>query len=155
MTMRKTMTLAVALTLGASLAFAGPGAGKGEFGKGHARAEARFAEKLNLTEAQKAQMEELRNNFRASNQQRFATHRDTVRQYREARQAGDTAHADALKQTLELQRGELNQLRQAHHERVLSILTAEQRAQLEAMKAERGERKEKGSKGIKRQRGRV
>ena len=144
--MKKTITTAVALALGASLAFAGPGAGKegkrsGRHGKGGEAAAARWAEKLNLTEAQKQQLAEQRANFRASNQHRFEAHRDTMRQYREARQAGDTARADALKQTLAVQKGELKQLREAQHQQMLSILTAEQRAQLEAMKEERKNRR--------------
>ena len=140
---KKTVTTAVVLALGASLAMAGPGEGK--FGKRHGRhGEAKFArlaEKLNLTDAQKQQIQEQQRNFMESNRSRFETHRDTMRQYREARQAGDTARADALKATLELQRGEIKQLRQAQHEAMLSVLTAEQRTRLEALKAERGTRR--------------
>lgn len=153
--MKKTITTAVALALGASLAFAGHGAGtegkrSGKHGKHGQHGEAgfaRLAEKLNLTEAQKQQLAEERTNFRASNQHRFEANRDTMRQFREARQAGDTARADALKQTLEVQRGELKQLREAQHQQMLSILTAEQRAQLETLHSER-----KGRKGNKRHR---
>jgi protein CpxP len=141
MIMKKTITTAVALALGASLAFAGgPGEGKrGRHGKGmHGEAGiARLAEELNLTDEQKAQLQEQRKNFRESNQARFETHRDTMRQYSEAKKAGDTARAEALKATLEVQKGELQQLRQAQHEAMLSILTPEQRTKLEAMKAER------------------
>ena len=144
MNMKKTITAAVALALGASLAFAGPGEGKrGRHGKGmHGEAGiARMAEELNLTDEQKAQLQEQRKNFRESNQARFETHRDTMRQYSEAKKAGDTARAEALKATLEVQKGELQQLRQAQHEAMLSILTPEQRTKLEAMKAERQNRR--------------
>lgn len=145
--MKKTISTAVALTLGATLAFAGPGEGKRGFhGKDGKRGEARLshlAEKLNLTDAQKALLEQQRENFRASNQARFETHRDTMRQYREARNAKDAARAEALKATLDVQKGELRQLRKAQHEAMLSILTAEQKAQLEAMKGEHGDRRGK------------
>lgn len=146
--MKKTIYTAVALALGASLAFAGPGEGRrGPLGEHREHRMDRLAEKLNLTDAQKAQIEEQRNNFRASNEARFETHRDTMRQYREARKANDTARADALKQTLELQRGELQQLREAQHQAMLSILTAEQREQLEALKSERREHRGKRNRG--------
>jgi periplasmic protein CpxP/Spy len=142
--MKKTISTAVALTLGATLAFAGPGEGKRGFhGKEGKRGEAhmaRLAEKLNLTDAQKAQLEEQRKNFRATNQARFETYRDTNRQYRQALEAKDQARVEALKATLQIQKGELQQLRKAQHEAMLSVLTAEQKAELEAMKSERGER---------------
>ena len=142
--MKKTISTAVALTLGATLAFAGPGEGKrgshGEKGKRGEAHMAHLAKKLNLTDAQKAQLEEQNKNFRLSNQARFDTFRDTKRQYREAVQANDTARAEALKATLQVQKGEMQQLRQAQHQALLSILTAEQKAQLEAMKGQHGQR---------------
>ena len=149
MNMKKTITTAVALALGTSLAFAGGGEGKrgmrhGKQGMHGEAGMARMAEKLNLTEAQKAQLKEQRANFRASNQARFEKHKDTMRQYREARKAGDQARAEQLKATLEIQKGELQQLRKAQHDAMLSILTPEQRTQLEAMK-------HKGRRGEKRQ----
>lgn len=140
--LKKTFTTAVILALSASLAVAGHGEGKR--GKRHGKhGEAnitRLAEKLNLSDAQKQQLEDQQKNFRESNQHRFEAHRDTMKQYRDARQAGDTARAEALKATLEVQRGELKQLRKAQHEAMLSVLTAEQRAQFETMKSERGRR---------------
>ena len=148
--MKKTIATALTLTLGATLAFAAPqGKGDGEFRKGrhgkHGKhGAARFeklAQQLNLTDAQKEQIRTQRQNFRESNQARFETHRDTMRQYREARKANDTARAEQLKATLEVQRGELQQLRQAQHQALLQILTPEQRAQLEAKKAEREQRR--------------
>jgi Spy/CpxP family protein refolding chaperone len=145
--MKKTIATALTLTLGATLAFAAPqGKGDGEFRKGkHAKHRAahfeKFAQELNLTDAQKEQIRAQRQNFRESNKARFETHRDTMRQYREARKANDTARAEQLKATLEVQRGELQQLRQAQHQALLQILTPEQRAQLEAKKAEREQRR--------------
>lgn len=143
--MKKTITTAVALALGASLAFAGPGAGRefkrGKHGKHAAARFERIAEELGLTDAQRAQIREQKRNFHESNRARFETHRDTMRQYREARRAGDTARAEELKATLEIQRGELAQLRQAQRQAFLSILTPEQRAKLEAMKADREARR--------------
>ena len=146
--MKKTIATALTLTLGATLAFAGPqGKGDGEFRKGKrgkhgaARFE-KFAQELNLTDAQKEQIRAQQQNVRESNKARFEAHRDTMRQYREARRANDTARAEQLKATLEVQRGELHQLRQAQHQALLQILTPEQRAQLEAKKAEREQRRE-------------
>ena len=150
MNLKTTLTTAVALALGTSMAFAGGGEGcRGMHREKHrmhgAAGMARMAEKLSLTDAQKAQLKEQRANFRASNVARFETHQDTIRQYREARKAGDQARAEQLKATLEIQKGELQQLRKAQHEAMLSILTPEQRTQLAAMKAEH-----KGRRGEKR-----
>jgi Spy/CpxP family protein refolding chaperone len=148
--MKKAVTTAMVLALGTSLAFAGPGEGKrgkrhGMRGEAHI---AKLAEKLNLTDAQIEQLKAQRENFRTSNQHRFEAFRDTKRQLREARAANETARAEQLANALALQKGEMAQLREAQHQAMLSILTAEQRAQLEALKAEREARRgQRGQRG--------
>ena len=146
--MKKTATTAMVLALGATLAFAGPGEGKsgkrGKHGKQGLHRGAgieRLTEQLGLSDAQKEQLKAQRENFRAANQQRFATHRDTMKQLKAARAAGETERAEALRNTVELQRGEIQQLRKAQHEAMLQILTAEQRTKLAALKAEREARR--------------
>ena len=54
--------------------------------------------------------------------------------------AGDTAKADSLKATLESQRAQMKQLRDAQDVKISSILTPEQRAQWQQLKAERAAR---------------
>ncbi len=143
MSKSKWMSMAAVMALTASLAIAAPHDGKGgKHGRGrHGEFGARFAEKLNLTDAQKQQMRDLNQNFRESNKAFFEQTRDTRRQMREAREAGDQARLDSLKATAQSQREQMKALRTEQHQRVLSLLTAEQRAQFEAMKAEREARR--------------
>lgn len=141
----KWMTMAAVLGLTASLAVAAPthgDAGEGHRGghhgrRGHKEFGAAFANKLNLTDAQKQQVKDIRKSFREQNKAFFENSRTTFQQFREAKKAGDQAKLDALKPTLEAQRAQMQQLRDQERQRVLSILTPEQRTQYEALKAER------------------
>jgi Spy/CpxP family protein refolding chaperone len=142
----KWITAVAVLAFGTSLAIAGE-AGKG--GK-HGRKggmDARLAEKLNLTEAQKGQLAGIQQSFRAANEPFFTGFRETMKQYRDAKKAGDTAQADSLKATIESQRAQMKELRAAQELQIAAILTPEQRTQWDALKAERG-----GRKGAKRDR---
>jgi periplasmic protein CpxP/Spy len=145
--MKKAIAAIAVLTLSATLAVAGPGGGKGGFhGKrGNGEFGAKFAEKLNLSDAQKAQAKQLHEQFRTQNEPLFNAFKQTKDDLRAARQANDTARVDALEAALKTQKTQLKAARQAQHERFLSILTADQKAQLEAMKAERGTRKGRGN----------
>lgn len=145
-------TTAAVLALSASLAIAAPH-GKGHGGKrGHGRAEfgERFAAKLNLTDAQKAQIKQFNESFRERNKAFFQSSRETMRQLREAKQAGDTARADALKATMKSQREQMKQLRAEQRAQIRAILTPEQRAQFDALEAERESRH--GKRGTEKQR---
>jgi protein CpxP len=137
---KKITAVAAVLAVSATLAFAGPGEGRGE-GRhgGHGKGEfgAKFAQKLNLTDAQKQQIKDIRTASRTQNAQFFASVRQTREEFRAARQANDQARIDALKGTLQSQRAQMKEIRKAERQQVLSILTAEQRAQLDAMKAQR------------------
>ena len=145
----KWMSMAAVLTLTTSLAIAAPhgdrGGKHGRHGKRGGELGARFAEKLNLSDAQKQQIRDLQQSFRESNKAFFEQAHDTRRQMKEAREAGDQARLDSLKATAKSQHERMKQLRQDQHQRVLALLTPEQRTQFEAMKAERearrGERK--------------
>ena len=147
--MKKTITAAVAvLTLTASLAVAGPGReGRGHHGKRGGEFSEKLAEKLNLTDAQKQQVKALRESFRAENEPQRTQMRQLTTDLRAAKEANDTARAESLKAQIEAQRATFKQRADAQHQRLLAILTAEQRAQLEAMRAAheggRGERKNK------------
>jgi len=142
--MKKTITAVAALALSASLAMAGHGHGKHHGNKqGDAGWSEKFAQKLNLSEAQKQQVADLQKQFRAGNEPFLSSLRQTKTDYHAAREAGDTARAEALRATLDSQKAELKQRNKTQHERIVALLSPEQRAQLEAMKAERGERHEK------------
>ncbi|HYC89516.1 MAG TPA: Spy/CpxP family protein refolding chaperone [Thermoanaerobaculia bacterium] len=143
----KVITIAAALTLSATMAFAGPHGGDKGFGGGKGRGHRggfmsqRLAEKLNLTDAQKSQIQAIQKGFRENNAQAFENAKVLRQQVREARQANDTARLESLKPAMEAQRTQFQQLREAQKQQILAVLTAEQRAQLEALKAERKQRR--------------
>jgi protein CpxP len=142
--MKKQFVAAVAvLTLGASMAFAGPNhEGHGGRGRQHGMFGQKMAEKLNLSDAQKQQIRDIKKSFREENKAFFTASRENFKAFREAKKAGDTAKADSLKPTLDAQRAQMKQLREQEQQRVLSVLTAEQRTQLEQLKAERAAKRQ-------------
>ena len=135
----KIVTAVAVLTLGASLAVAAPHEG-GKFGGRHGRhgmMGEKLAQKLNLTDAQKEQIRAIKTETREQNAAFFQSVRQTRQELRAAKQANDTAKLDALKATFESQRAQMKQIRDAEKQRVLSVLTPEQRTQFEQLKAER------------------
>lgn len=136
----KWMTMAAVVALSSSLAIAAPrGEGKGGKLGGHGRGEfgARFAEKLNLTEAQKEQIKTIRTNNREQNKAFFEQSRETFQQFREAKKANDTAKLEQLKPALEKQRAQMKAFRDAERQQILALLTPEQRTKFDALQAER------------------
>ena len=138
---KKWFTAAAAvLALSGTMAFAAPHEGRGgkhgRGGRGGEFAE-RFAQKLNLTDAQKQQIKDVQQSFRDENKAFFDAARDTRRQIREAKEAGDTARLESLKATAQSQRAQMKQLRDARMQRIEAVLTTEQRAQWQSLKAER------------------
>jgi protein CpxP len=144
MNKNKWMTMAAVLALSTSLAIAAPHGGKGggKFGGKHGRGEfgEKFAEKLNLTEAQKAQVKTIRQNNREQNKAFFEQSRSTFEQFRDAKKANDTAKLEQLKPALERQRAQMKQFRDAERQQILALLTPEQRTKFDALEQERGER---------------
>jgi periplasmic protein CpxP/Spy len=138
MNSRKWITGVAVLAVSASLAIAAPQAGKAWGGHhGHRGFMSRkLAQKLNLTDAQKAQIKAMNQQFREDNKAFFESMRATRQEARAAKQANDTAKLDALKPTLESQRAQMKQLRQAQKQKLLTVLTPDQQAQLKALKAE-------------------
>ena len=140
------ITAAAVFVLGASVAFAAPFQGDG--GEGHGRGHRhhmmaeKLAQKLNLSDAQKQQIRDIHQSFRAENKAFFETFHQTMRDFHDAKRAGDTAKVDALKPTLESQRAQMHQLHDTLESRVSSVLTADQLAQWNTMKAERQARRQ-------------
>lgn len=137
--MKKTMTTLAVFALGASLAVAAPQAQNGNWKGGHGHRgfmSERMAQKLNLTDAQKAQIKDLNTQFREQNKAFFESARATFKEYRAAKQANDTAKMQQLQPTVDANKAQMKQLRQAQRAQILNILTPEQRAQLEAWKAQ-------------------
>jgi Spy/CpxP family protein refolding chaperone len=144
--LKKTITAALAVALGATLAFAGHGQGHHGRGKG---AILRFSEELNLSDAQKTQIKDMQQSFSEQNQTLMEQFKQTSRDYRDARRSGDTAKADSLKTVFESQKAQVQSLHKSLESQLMNILTAEQRAKYETLKAEHAQRRNewKGKKG--------
>lgn len=154
MNKNKWMTMAAVLALSTSLAIAAPGGeGHGKRGgkRGHGEFGARFAENLNLTDAQKEQIKTIRTNNREQNKAFFEQSRATFEQFRAAKKAGDTAKMEQLRPALERLRAQMKQFRDAERQQILALLTPDQRAKFDALEAERearrGQRGERGHRG--------
>ena len=147
---KKWFTAAAAVVaLTSTLAFAAPheGGKHGRGGHGGAFGE-RFAAKLNLTDAQKQQIQDAQKSFRDENKAFFEAARDTRKQMHDAKEAGDTAKLEQLKATAQSQHAKMKELRDAQEQRIATFLTAEQRTQWDAMKAERqAKRGQRGNRG--------
>jgi len=138
---KKTISAVAVLALGATLAFASMHDGKEGHGKwgGHRGGSfsEMYAQKLNLTDAQKAQIADIEKASREGNKAFFDAQKQTREQFKAARDANDTAKLDALRPTMESQRAQMKQLRDAQDAKIRAILTVEQRAQFDTLKAER------------------
>jgi len=120
--MKKVIIAFLVAAFSATFAFAG---------QGH------LAEKLNLSEAQKAQWQELRKSFHQENKAFLEQARATMHDFRAAREANDTAKVESLKPVVQANREQMRQLREAQDQKLMAILTAEQQAQFQQLKAER------------------
>jgi Spy/CpxP family protein refolding chaperone len=133
----------VALSGTMAIAAANDGGGKA-WGHGHRHGAMamHLAQKLNLTDAQKEQLKSIHQSFRQENQAFLQSVRQTRQDLRAAKQAGDEAKVNELKAVAQSQHAQMKQLRQAQHDKFLTILTPEQRTQLDALKAEREARRQ-------------
>jgi periplasmic protein CpxP/Spy len=140
----KKFATAVAVTLmGASLAMAAPNQG-GWKGHHHGVFGKKLAEKLNLTDAQKAQVKDIVKASRQENKAFFESARATFKDYRAAKQANDTAKMDALKPTIDANRAQMKQIRTAEEAKIAQVLTPEQNAQWQQLKAARAAKHQRG-----------
>ena len=140
--MKKWTTAVAVMALGASLAMAATHEGGfGQHGRGeHGGFSEKFAQALNLTDAQKQQIQDIRKASREQNAAFFETAHNTMREFFAAKQANDTAKIEALKPTVEAQRAQMKQIRDAEMAKISTILTADQNAKWEQIKAERAAR---------------
>jgi Spy/CpxP family protein refolding chaperone len=141
-TMRKTITAVAVLALSGTLAFAFAATGEQGFGGHHHRHHGfnfarKMGEKLNLSDAQKAQIKGIQKSTREANAAFFDQARATRKDFWAAKKANDTAKMDALKPAIESQRAQMKELRKAEMTKITSILTPDQQAQLQQMRAER------------------
>ena len=137
----KKFGIAVAVTLvGASLAFAQPHEGGKQWGHGDRGGFGRkLVEQLNLTDAQKAQVQQIKKDSREQNKAFFEQSRATMQAFFDAKQANDTAKLDSLKPQVQAQRAQMKQIRDAEDAKIASVLTADQNAKWQQLKAERAQ----------------
>lgn len=137
---KKWITAVAVLAVGASLAV-GAEQQQGKTWHGHRGAWGqKLAQKLNLTDAQKQQLQDLNKQFRQENKAFFEQVHATMQEFRAAKEAGDTAKVDSLKATMQAQRAQMKQLRAAQEPKILALLTPDQQAQYQALKAQRAQR---------------
>jgi periplasmic protein CpxP/Spy len=141
--MKKILIAAVTvLTLGAGLAVAGTEGGFGYHHHGrHGVFGEKLAAKLNLTDAQKAQVKDIKKSSHEQNAAFFKSAHQTFKEFKAAKKANDTAKMDALKATMESNRAQMKQIREAEKAKIASVLTPEQNAQWQKLQAERAARR--------------
>ena len=147
MRMNKWLAAAAVMAVSASLAIAMPQGENGWGGhRGHQGAMSeKLAQKLNLTDTQKQQVSDLNKAFRQNNKAFFEAVHQTRKDVRAAKEANDTAKLNSLKPTVDSQKAQMKQLRDAQDAKILSILTPDQQTQYKALQAERAAKWEKRS----------
>jgi Spy/CpxP family protein refolding chaperone len=138
----KWFTGVAVLALSSGLALAAPhGDGYGRRGQGAAFGR-EFAQKLNLTDAQKAQIKDITTSFREQNKATFESLRPTMMQYHEAKKANDTAKINELQPQFDAARTQMRQLRDQLDAKISTVLTPEQNAQWQQLKADRAAKRQ-------------
>ena len=122
----------------------------GKHGFGGMRRGGGFFKQLNLTEDQKAKMKQIRQSFAERNKPLHEQLRAKRQELRQANEGGTFNEALATQKLTEMAglQAKLMGERQKLHQETLSVLTAEQKAQLEQsreqFKNRRGERRQRG-----------
>ncbi len=133
----KKLLIALAVAATSAIAFAQAPADGAPHRHGHRGAFQQLGAKLNLTDAQKQQMKDIRSAGRESNKQLYTDFRTKSREFRALRQANDPGAA-ALKAEIESMKPQIEAARKASHQAMLAVLTADQRAQLKEAWQSRG-----------------
>ena len=97
----------------------------------------RYGQQLNLTDTQKKQIDELDKKFQEDNATFLESYQKTMTEFREARQANDTAKVDALKPKVDSMRTDMTKLRTAHEDKIAATFTEDQKTQWKKIKEER------------------
>lgn len=133
----KKFVIALMVTATSAIGFAQTAAPATPHGHGHRAGFGRVAAKLNLTDAQKQQMKDIRTADHERNQQLYADFRAKLQELRALKQANDPK-ADDVKAELKSMRPQMEAARKASREAMLNILTPEQRDQLKAGRKSHG-----------------
>jgi Spy/CpxP family protein refolding chaperone len=137
MNVMKKLLIALTVAATSAIAFAQTPADGAPHRHGHRGAFHQLGAKLNLTDAQKQQMKDIRSADRASNRQLYADFGAKLHQLRALRQANDPGAA-ALKAEIESMKPQIEAARKANRQAMLGVLTADQRAQLKEARQSRG-----------------
>jgi len=97
----------------------------------------RYGQQLNLTDAQKTQINELDAKFQKEHAEFLESFQKTMTDYRAARQANDTAKIQELQPKFDSQRQEMMKLRTAHEEKIAATFTDDQKVQWKKIQEER------------------
>ena len=157
--MKIVMIAMVAMMATGSVAFAQRGEGNGK-GKGRHKGEQgemiqKVIKRLNLTEAQQAQIKTIRENFKSANAANVEQMKALRTQIKEAQKSGNTALATSLREQMKAKMEAMRPAREQMKAQIMAVLTPEQRAEAEKIMAERkgkvkGQKAERGSKGDRR-----
>jgi Spy/CpxP family protein refolding chaperone len=133
----KKFVIALMVTATSAIGFAQTAAPGTHQHKGHRAGFGRMAAKLNLTDSQKQQMNDIRTGDHERNQQLYADFHAKMQEFRSLKQAND-AKADDVKAELKAMRPQMEAARKASRDAMLNILTPEQRDQLKASRKSHG-----------------
>jgi len=97
----------------------------------------RYGTQLNLTDAQKKDIDALDKKFQEHNAEFIESYQKTMMEYRDARQANDTAKVQSLQPKVDSLRTEMMKLRTEHEDKIAETFTADQKAQWKKIKEER------------------
>jgi Spy/CpxP family protein refolding chaperone len=143
----KKFVIALMVTAASAIGFAqsaGPGTPHG-----HRAGFGRIAAKLNLTDAQKQQLKDIRTASREQNHQLYADFHAKLQEFRALKQANDPK-ADDVKAELKAMRPQMEAARNASRDAMRNLLTPEQRDQLKAARQSHGfGRKMAAGRGIR------
>ncbi|MEA2163411.1 MAG: motif family protein [Thermoanaerobaculia bacterium] len=148
----KRIVIALMVAATSAVAFAQtPGAGN--FHRHGHRGGLRQLAALNLTDAQKQQMKDIRSSDRQSNQQLYADFRAKLQQFRALKRANDPG-ADAAKAQIESMKPQVEAAHKTTRHAMLEVLTPDQRAQLKEARQSRGFGDNQGARSFGRHEGR-
>jgi periplasmic protein CpxP/Spy len=133
----KKFVIALLVTATSAIGFAQTAGPDSPHRHGHRAGFGRIAAKLNLTDAQKQQMKDIRTADQERNKQLYADFRTKLQELRTLKQANDPKAAD-VKAELKAMQPQIQAARKASHEAMLNILTPEQRDQLKSARNSRG-----------------
>ena len=133
----KKFVIALMVTATSAIGFAQTAAPEPHHHQGHRAGFGRIAAHVNLTDAQKQQLKDIRTADHQRNQQLYADFHAKLQEFRALKQANDPK-ADDVKAELKAMHPQIQAARKASREAMLNILTPEQRDQLKAARGAHG-----------------